>query len=1418
MKHRTLALRFPLLAIWTVAIVYPLSLAPLRADDSADSIDGHDLQPGLVAEYAAPNQSFRRVDDRIAFRWGESSPDARLSNGDFSALWQGLLRVQTPGEYRFHVQAVGRVTIQLGDAKLLDRSCAGNELIDSASTTLDFGEHPLVVSFQKTGSSAKLCIYWSGPGFGPEPIPHRWLLHEAADGPSSEFERGRKLVRAHRCDACHLTDIGPLAAPSLQSVHRSLKREWLVGWLAGRREEHSDRRMPSFEISLRDSRAITAFLFDASAKDDSTRPVDLKPRDPTGDPTLKAKSIAAGEQLFLSLGCLACHELNGLGSSDPFGGGDLSGIATKRPPDFFERWLRDPASINKNHRMPVFELSAKERRQLSAYLATVGARSDRQVSGVDGPYTQPLVERGAELVRSFRCGSCHELPDGASPMAADDPMPSFSELAATNNWGSACWGSVGAGRKKPGYRLSASERSAIRTYLIQSQHGEKVDPAERGAQVLAESNCLGCHSLGNDTGISELLPAIAERNPKLTGLLPALKAPSLTDIGDKLRTGYLSKAIGGDQSRHRPWLHVRMPKFRLNDTDRNALLKHLTDTSRMPADETEANLALDNSLSVAGTRLVTADGFGCTSCHAIGDVSPEKVAPNQLGPNLAMLGDRLRAPWFRRWMHDPARIVPGMEMPAVRIPIQGVLDGGLDSQIQSLWHVLNQEGFQPPKPHPVRVVRRSNIAGCDERSVVLTDLLEVGEKSFIKPLAIGLANRNNVLFDLESNSLAAWWLGDTAAQHTRGKSWYWEAAGAQLWQPAEFGSELLLEEQTEQTAPDRRGQFVTEYDVMEHVPKGIRFVQGLDFPGDSGRRLEVVQTFTATDHILDGSGFHRNIRIRNSAGQRWRLRLAAVQGCRLINDRTAAAWDGQFTISIVSAPTESRLLLDDLGVPWLTSLSAGEDSTIQISLDYRTLLPVDEFHVPRVEIPPQPKKTINVAPGYEITILPLNRQLMPTGIAWRDDGRLFVSSLKGRVWMIWDTDGDGFEDASMPFSDELAAPYGLAIHGDAVDVINKYALLRLVDEDNDGRADRTVTLASGWGHTDDYHDWAVGLPRDEKGRYYVALPCQQDERSTASAHLRGKALRLSPEIEGNYSIELICGGLRFPMGLALNGEEALFATDNQGNYNPFNELNHLIPGARYGFINELERRAGLDPPLIKPSIDIPHPWVRSVNGICFLDTPAGFSPGHFGPFEGHLLGCEYDNRALVRMSLQKAGDTYQGAIYPFTVFHDSSEPLEGPIVCQVAPDGDIYVGNMHDSGWGAGANTGSIARLKPTGNLPFGIAEITALSTGFQIEFTRPIESQFAENLGNYSIESFRRISTPEYGGEDVDREKEEIFDISLSADRAHVELRLGRMRAGFVYEFHLRNLAPEGELLHPAEAFYTLNRIPSKNSSRSWN
>ena len=182
------------------------------------------------------------------------------------------------------------------------------------------------------------------------------------------------------------------------------------------------------------------------------------------------------------------------------------------------------------------------------------------------------------------------------------------------------------------------------------------------------------------------------------------------------------------------------------------------------------------------------------------------------------------------------------------------------------------------------------------------------------------------------------------------------------------------------------------------------------------------------------------------------------------------------------------------------------------------------------------------------------------------------------------------------------------------------------------------------------------------------------------------------------------------------------------------------------------------------------------------------------------------------MTIEEVDGWIQGAAYPLAeAAEEPQDGLQGPVNCGVAPDGDIYIANIRDSGWGGANNTGSIVRIKTDfAKLPAGIREVTANPSGFRIRFTKPVSASLASKVSSYGVSSVRRISTPAYGGDDVDRRREEVVSATRSSDGLSVDLELPELRVGFVYEFRLKNLLESEETFFPAEAYYTLRRIPA--------
>lgn len=956
--------------------------------------------PGLVAEYSNATQRIERIDGRVGYNWGRRPPDPRLDTGPFRAVWKGNLLVNEPGTYELHVFVAGRVRIRLRDAELLDQTVAEPAWLESAPTELPFGYHAIEIEYAATENPARIALYWLGPTFAREPIAERYFYHPgSAPTLDNHFERGRLLTHALRCGACHelpgQTPGRPALdrpAPALDRLATTVRPKWLLDWLlAGSAEAGSDhapadrraspelaRRMPWFSLTREEADALAAWLTQGpgtgapAAKNDS-------PPDPSdaADP-----ERSAGERLFLTIGCLACHRIDELGESGLFGGGDLSHVGDKRPPEFFDTWLADPALTNRHHQMPVFPLQPKERRELAAFLS---ARRRSEKPAEDPSPTAPAesvvqgrMVQGRTLFEQLRCVNCHLGPD-----APTSPRTKVSRLSSQSDWSRACSGSGGPAasadlrpnhtRHQPWFRQTDSDQQAIRNYLTDIRTATMAAETEWNDRSLVEHNCLACHARGPAPGLAAQLSAVIEKHPEIAPAVAAMTPPSLTSVGDKLRDDALEAAIRQESTGHRPWLQVRMPRFRLQELELHALVQELIEADRIPTGRPSADssrLTSDTqSAALAGRRLVTADGFGCASCHQIGQVVPPLAPLAARGPDLTLLAKRIRREWFDRWVRNPSRIVPRMEMPSVQRAVRGVLDDNVDAQLDAVWQVLNEPGFEPPEPNPIQILRQSGVATEREPAVVLTDVLVSGTTR-IQPLLIGLPNRHNLLFDFEPNQLASWTMGDVARQRTKGKSWFWESAGTELLRPGLKASDLTLIRPDGRLEPLRSGQFATELDVLEHVPGGVRFTHRLHF---AGARAGENQTFTVSQTVTVAgpfakaagvnatgdptTGVRREIQIvgsgseaspdrgRNATSEAFELRVVSPElfaAAQLSADRRRLVLPGGDNELILLAPETA--VFREHGELRLAPLT-GEATAVGATLEYRTRLPVDQFPI-----------------------------------------------------------------------------------------------------------------------------------------------------------------------------------------------------------------------------------------------------------------------------------------------------------------------------------------------------------------------------------------------------------------------------------------------------------------------------------------
>ena len=151
----------------------------------------------------------------------------------------------------------------------------------------------------------------------------------------------------------------------------------------------------------------------------------------------------------------------------------------------------------------------------------------------------------------------------------------------------------------------------------------------------------------------------------------------------------------------------------------------------------------------------------------------------------------------------------------------------------------------------------------------------------------------------------------------------------------------------------------------------------------------------------------------------------------------------------------------------------------------------------------------------------------------------------------------------------MAEGLGLKVVDGDIHVVQRGELSRLVDIDGDRRVDRIETITQDWGLSNNYHEYAFGLPVDEQGNFYVSLNVGFMDpewwHGQSDTPWRGWVLRVSPD----GTVTPMASGLRSPCGLGMNMEGDLVATDNQGDWMPVCPIFHIEEGGFYGHPNSL---------------------------------------------------------------------------------------------------------------------------------------------------------------------------------------------------------------------------------------------------------
>ena len=609
--------------------------------------------------------------------------------------------------------------------------------------------------------------------------------------------------------------------------------------------------------------------------------------------------------------------------------------------------------------------------------------------------------------------------------------------------------------------------------------------------------------------------------------------------------------------------------------------------------------------------------------------------------------------------------------------------------------------------------------------------------------------------------------------------------------------------------------------------------------GDSGEELKQNQIVT-----LDGW-----IRITQAGAHRFHLKSASGFFARIGADSLASAPGGSAAQTVMDLPpgwlrVEVRIEVAASGTgsliwlwqpPGAEQLAPLPESELRATaFHFRPTQPGHKRVVNNDDRPGLGRKLDGLHPGYRLTnIRPGGKEMPVGGLAWLDDGRLVVARFdartlqaprpttepNGELWILENPMATRPEDVvGHKIADGLFEPSGVCVAGGSIYLSQRSEVTRYTPDGKGGW--QPATIANGW-ETNDFHQISAGLlyrgdkNADHPGWLFLARSPGLGLFKSPPGH--GSVWQIDLSKPPGKNIEWLTGGHRTPNGIGFGPEEEMFVIDNQGDWTPANELNHVQRGHFYGFYQKHDPPEAYAAPFQPPDPEDPGAAVTSA-AVLLPQDEIGNSPTQpllfprGSRFAGQMAIGDMRYGGINRIFLEKVGGVWQGCAMRFT------QGLEaGPNRICFSPRGSLFVGGIggrHASTWNWPNAQGEptfhgLERLDPTDEPVFEIESMRAVPGGFDLHFTEPVAVNDLENPAIYTIRQWTYRATPAYGGPKIDEGALSVRQAVAQADGKSVRLRIEGLKQGYCIRLRCNPVAVSGRSIWSGEVWYTLNRMP---------
>lgn len=517
-----------------------------------------------------------------------------------------------------------------------------------------------------------------------------------------------------------------------------------------------------------------------------------------------------------------------------------------------------------------------------------------------------------------------------------------------------------------------------------------------------------------------------------------------------------------------------------------------------------------------------------------------------------------------------------------------------------------------------------------------------------------------------------------------------------------------------------------------------------------------------------------------------------LNGQRLLaaNVQRAGAPDQEFTtLDLKQGQNDLLLKITNVGGDWTFYFSPTVSERLLAKLERR----LDRDFPPTGEGAHYRIETIPLPEGEVIEV---------GGLAFRPDGKLYVATRRGDVWLVDDPLAEDIDRiAWRPYLRGLHEVLGLTLVGqNDLYLVQRPEITLVRDTGGDEAADEFSTVCDEFGCSGDYHEYVFGPARDAEGNLFITLNVGFGGGHQAKVPFRGCCMKIAPDgtmVPWAY-------GLRSPNGVNIAPDGRLYYTDNQGEWVAACKMHEVRHGDFCGHAASVRWWPGMKegdrPEMTPPAIWFPYSMSKSASEPVW-DTTAG----GFGPFAGQCFVGDQTNSLVMRVMLEEVGGRMQGACFYFRKDFQC-----GVNRLAFAPDGSLLVGETN-RGWGSvGGRPFGLQRVVYTGQPPFEVHSMRITSEGWDLVFTQPVDPALAGDGKNYFLESYTYRHWETYGSPEIERRQNDISDIRVAPDGLTVSLAVRERQPRRVFHLQTRNVksAAGAELLH-ADAYYTMNAKP---------